>query len=132
VKKKKERKTLFLEPGAEIVYFDEKEEKQTNFIREKIVTHSDQIKDLSPRGKINDLPETVTEEQPFIGVEGKKIVIREGHLSQLYVGGGTNKIQSENQAKRLILQNKPLYNQMLARGLSQGWVIKIGDLTIEW
>lgn len=130
--KNRERKSLFLEPGAEIVYFDEKEEKQINFIREKIVAHLGQINDLPPRGQINDLAEVVPEETPFIGVEGKKIVILEGHLSQLYVGGGTNKTQSENQARRLILQNKPLYSQMMARGLSQGWVIKIGDLTIEW
>ena len=72
------------------------------------------------------------QEDPLIRVSGKVIVVKEGHLSHLYAGKGSNRAVSEKQAKRLILQNKPLYNQVISAGVGPGWEIKMGDMIVEW
>lgn len=126
------KKKLELEEESELFYFNSKEKEFSSFLQGKISLLS-----LGPAGKKPSFfPEPAASpeewEVPLISVSGKTIVVKEGHLSRLYAGKGSHRPFSEKQVKRLILQNKPLYNQLISAGVGPGWEIKMGDMIVEW
>ena len=129
---KNEKKLFQLEDEVELLYFNDKEKEFSASLQEKIaflyLLDGEKKPPFFPKLE----PSPAVQEGPLIRVSGKVIVVKEGHLSHLYAGKGSNRAVSEKQAKRLILQNKPLYNQVISAGVGPGWEIKMGDMILEW
>lgn len=118
---------------SETVYFQERRGTKTQEIQGKIAELCGRLEERKvPDFSSENKPIEESEESSLIKFLDKEIIILDGHLSRLYTGKGSSSAVSEKQAKKLIIQNKPLYNQIISTGIGPGWKIKMGEVNIEW